>query len=369
MSLRKEFIQLATQKNTSLSELCRRFKISRPTGYKWLNRFEIEGEKGLQDQSRKPSYSPSKTCENLEKIIIDVRKEHPAWGGRKIKAYLIEQKGLQVLISSCTISAILKRAGLIDPAESKKHIAWKRFEHDTPNALWQMDFKGFFKVGDLPCYPLTILDDHSRFAISLQACMNESIQSVQPVMIERFRRYGLPNRISCDNGNPWGTQCQARYSTLAVWLLQLGVKISYAAPRHPQTNGKIERFHRTLKAEILRNTIFNSFDAVQKAFDTWGQMYNTIRPHEALQMKVPAAGYQVSPNKYPEILPTVEYGPDEIIRKVQDKGIVHFKNRCFRVGGVFSGHPVALRHTEQDGVLDVYFCRQKIAKIDLRKPS
>lgn len=369
MSLRKEFIRLAQEKSVPLSELCRHFKISRPTAYKWLNRSKIDGEKGLHDQSRRPLRSPSKTCESMEKMIIDIRHKHPAWGGRKIKSYLIETVGIQVPISSSTISAILKRAGLIDPVESKKHTAWQRFEHDTPNALWQMDFKGFFKVLELPCYPLSILDDHSRFAISLQACEDESGQSVRPVMIDCFRRYGLPNRISVDNGNPWGTQCQSRYSSLAVWLLQLGIKISYATPRHPQTNGKVERFHRTLKAEVLKNKVFTSFDAVQKAFDAWTQVYNTIRPHHALQMKVPAARYQMSPNKYPETLPTVEYGSDDIIRRVQHKGIIHFKGCCFRVGGAFHGQPVALRYTEQDGVLDVYFCRQKIAKIDLRKTS
>ena len=364
MSQRLEFVTLATAENANIRHLCRCFGISSATAYKWLDRFQSDGAHGLEDHSRRPHHSPSRTAAEMEEIVTKLRQKHPAWGGRKLEKRLLDL-GQAGVPSPSTITAILQRHQLLNPKESAQHQAFLRFERPAPNELWQMDFKGEFKLPQGRCYPLTILDDHSRFAVALQACARNTKDITQTAMIQVFRRYGLPEWITCDNGSPWGSGGRSYYTALGVWLLRLGIGISHSRPHHPQTQGKDERFHRTLEAEVLRYQHGASLAQWQLYFDQWRVVYNTERPHEALSMAVPASRYQPSHRRYPEQLPVIEYGPADIVRKVRHYGHIKFEGREYHVGSAFYGLHVALRQTTTDGLYDVYFCQYKIGALDL----
>jgi transposase InsO family protein len=363
MSLRQEFVMLALQEGAKMRELCRRFGVSPKTGYKWIARYARHGTWGLADESRRPHHSPARTALALERAVLELRDTHPCWGARKLRRRL-RDLGWHHLPVPSTVQAILARHGRIDPAESSKHQPWQRFEHAQPNALWQMDFKGHFAVGPTRCHPLTVLDDHSRYNLCLQACADERGTTVQTHLTTSFRRYGLPQRLAVDNGSPWGDTFDTPYTPLVGWLIRLGVHVSHSRPYHPQTLGKDERFHRTLKAEVLRET-FADLRSVQHRFDRWRTIYNFERPHEAIDMQVPATRYEASPRSFPQALPPIEYFPGDIVRRVQQQGFFSYRGRSFRISKAFRGYPVALRPTVSDGVLDVFFCHQKIAQIDL----
>lgn len=365
MSQRREFIVLALQEGANIRQLCRRFGISRKTGYKWIWRYRRMGETGLQDKSKRPHRSPRQTSSKMELAVLALRDKHVAWGGRKIHNRLL-RLGIENPPSGSTITAILRRHDRIDPSESGKHAAWQRFEHEEPNRLWQMDFKGHFAMEKGRCHPLTALDDHSRFNLCLQACENERGDTVEKKLSDVFRVYGLPETLLMDNGAPWGSYEDRGLTRLAVWLIRLGVRVCHGRPYHPQTQGKEERFHRTLKAEALGQRVFRDLAHCQKRFDEWRMVYNLERPHESLGMKTPAERYRPSSRSFPESLPAIEYGPDDIVRKCQGKGEISFKNKIFKIGKGFSGYPLALRPTTEDGTMDVFFCHQKVAHINLK---
>lgn len=366
MSLKTEFVRLALQEGANLSSLCRRFDISRKTAYKWLRRYRDEGLDGLRDRSRRPRSSPRRASATVEAAVVEARRAHPAWGGRKIQSWLAAG-GRAVPGSPNTVTAILRRHGLIDPEESRKHRAFQRFEAGEPNELWQMDFKGYFALGGGGyCHPLTVLDDHSRFLLALHACPDETRQTVQGHLTAVFRRYGLPQRILTDNGSPWGDDGDNPYTVLTAWLIRLGIGITHSRCYHPQTVGKDERLHRTLQDELLRGRSFVSWSDCQSAFDRWRDTYNFERPHEALGMQPPASRYRPSPRAYPEVLPPILYEPSDIVRKVDISGRISFCNRSIRVGKAFRHQPVCLRPTDTDGEYAVYFCQQRIGRINLR---
>lgn len=369
MSLRSEFVHMVTLEDTNFSELCRRFGISRKTGYNWLQRYRTGGKNDLVDRSRRPHRSPHRTREQLEVAVLEVRDKHLAWGGRKIRARL-EREGYRELPSASTITAILRRHARIDPQEAAKHRPFQRFEMEHPNQMWQMDFKGYFGLPDGGyCHPLTVLDDHSRYLVGLRACANETAQTVQAELTGIFRRFGLPEGMLMDNGSPWGDDAQTPYTHLGAWLIRLGVHIHHGHPYHPQTQGKDERLHRTLKAELLSQLSLPGLPDWQTAFDHWQAVYNYERPHEALGMEVPSSRYRPSPRPFPEVLPPILYDPGDFVRKVDEAGKISFHNRIFRVGKAFRHCPVAVCATEPDGTFDVFFCTQKIAQIDLRQDN
>lgn len=238
---RREFVMLASLDGANVSALCRRFGISRQTAYVWLRRSRA-GE-GEQDRSRRPHSSPKRTPDDVERRIVGLRDEHPAWGARKIARRLQDLGMVPPCVS--TVHAVLTRHDRIDP-QTKDRMAGGHFERDAPNLLWQMDFKGRTRMtcGNW-CYPLTIIDDHSRFAIAIEACPNERLETVRSRLETILRRYGLPLAIYCDNGNPWGTGVPNQWTQLRVWLLKLGIKLIHSRPYHPQGRGKNERFHRS----------------------------------------------------------------------------------------------------------------------------
>jgi len=367
MSQRQEFLGLVAQPGSNFSQLCRRFGISRKTGYKWWRRYRETGVSGLADQSRRPQHSPRHSQPALEQQVLAVRDQY-GWGARKIKTCL-ERAGQGPLAKS-TVHKILQRHERLTSSADQVSRPYKRFEQERPNQLWQMDFKGHYQLGNQErCHPLTMLDDHSRYSLCLQACRNEQTGTVQQQLIIAFRRYGLPERMLMDNGAPWGNDREHQHTPLTVWLLRLGIAVSHSRPYHPQTQGKDERFHRSLKVEVLAQRVFADFERMQVRFDEWRYCYNHLRPHEALAMAVPASRYQPSQRSFPEQLPPLEYGATDQVRKVQTDGKISFRNREFRLGKAFRGYLVALRPTTRDGVYEVYFATHRISQIDLHRPK
>jgi transposase InsO family protein len=400
MSLREELVALASAPDANIAALCRRFGVSRKTGYKWIARHAAGSGGGgggggggagnsagdccspaLADRSRRPRTSPMRTADEAEQLVVSLRRQHPAWGARKLKQRLADL-GHQGLPARSTINGILARHGLIDPAESLKHKPVQRFERQRPNELWQVDFKGHFSLGGgggsegegqgrrPRCHPLTALDDCTRFSVLLRACGDEQLETARAALADAMRRYGLPEAILCDNGPPWGSFGQeGNWTRLGAWLVRRGVRVLHGRPSHPQTQGKDERFHRTLKAEAIGTRCFRDLADCQAAFDAWRDVYNLQRPHEALDLATPASRYTPSPRPFPEAPPPVEYGPGDAVRKVSAEGCVSFRGRPWRVGRAFVGEPVALRPTLNDGKMDVFYCHQRVAEIDLRSQS
>ena len=365
---RLEFVKLASQDGANISELARRFGVSRPTAYKWLGRYVEEVASSLADHSRRPHCSPARTNEAVEEAILAVREDHPAWGARLIRGNLLKD-GWSNLPAASTVHSILVRNGKVDCEAAKLHGPHCRFEHEAPNEMWQMDFKGHFPMKHGRCHPFTILDDHSRFAIAVQACTDETAATVKAQLIRVFRQWGMPYRLLADNGGPWGYTQHMSHTRLSVWLMRLGIRVLHGRPCHPQTQGKLERFHRTLKAEAIQGICYTDLGHSQKGFDRFRHVYNNERPHTALNFSVPAQRYSMSTLAFPEVLPTIEYGPDDTVRIVTDKGQVRFKGREFRVGKAFHREPVAIRYTTIEGVFGVFFCNTQIAKIDLTESA
>lgn len=365
MSQRSEFLVFARMPGANISELCRRFAISRQAGYKWLRR-AAAGELDVRDHSSRPRVSPHRTAPGLEAQVLGVRQRFPFYGGRKIR-YLLLREGIEKPPAASTITAILRRNGLLSP-ERRRVRNWQRFEHATPNALWQMDFKGHFPMSRRRCHPLTVLDDHSRFCVCLAACPDEQGTTVNQQLMAAFERYGLPEQMLMDNGAPWGSAGQGLHTRFSAGLIRLGVSVRHGRPLHPQTQGKDERFHRTLKLEVIsQHPVWRDLPDVQAAFDRWRPHYNLERPHESLDFAVPASRYAPSPRALPRVLPAIDYDSDFLVRKVMDNGRIKFKGERYFVGKAFIGDPVGL-HQVGEAVWDVYFCHQRIARIDLSQP-
>lgn len=368
VSIRLEFVSLAAQQGANKRELCRRFGVSPQTAYRWLNRFDGKVD-SLHDRSRRPLTSPEQTCSHIEEAVIKLRQRHPEWGGRKI-ARRLQDLG-QAQIAPSTVTSILHRHGLIGEHASKQAAPTQRFEHDEPNALWQMDFAGYFNTLAGACHPLAVLDDHSRFNLALSANARFAAADIQPQLQAVFERYGLPARINVDNGPPWGGAGAIKdgLTELTVWLIRVGVTVSHSRPYHPQTNGKVERFNRTLNTEVIGQRLFADHQQVQRAFDRWRSIYNTQRPHDALGLKTPIQRYRPSPFRMPKTLPPIEYRANDLVIKARH-GRIEFQGRRWPISRALCGLPVALRPDPNlDGRFDLYFCHQKFGVIDLSIPA
>lgn len=364
---RREFVELSAAGGVGVSELCRRFGISRKTGYKWLGRYAREGHEALLDQVRTKTRRSNQTGQPVEAELLALRTEHPTWGPRKLRRRLQDLGGTCVPAGS-TVARLLKRSGCIAPEVSQQHQPWQRFVRPEPNELWQMDFKGHFAMHSGRCHPLTVLDDHSRYLVGLFACGNEQMATVQGHLTELFTIHGMPGTILCDNGPPWAGS-GPEHTLLTVWLLRLGVRVTHGRPFHPQTQGKDERFHRTLKADLLARHDWSDLRQAQERFDAYRRLYNHDRPHEALDLAVPASRYRPSPRPMPSRLPVAEYEPGELVRFVKSKGEITFKNRFYYVGRAFAGLPVALRPTSSDGVYRLCYAAFTLGLIDSSTPS
>ncbi len=367
MSLREEFARLACEEGSNVRQLCRRFGISAKTAYKWVGRWSDAGRGGLVDRSRRPLRSPRRTSSDVERLVLETRAEHPAWGGRKLRRVLVD-RGHERIPSASTITEILRRHGCLSEEHPSSQGPWQRFEAPCPNALWQMDFKGPIRLlsGGL-CQPLSLLDDCTRFCLTVDACADQRTSTVREALTSVFRRYGLPGWVLVDNGSPWGSDAEHQYTPLRVWLIEQGVEMTHSRPYHPQTQGKIERFHRTLETELIGCRTFADLTECRRSFEQWRMTYNLDRPHEALGMQPPTARYRPSSREYRESIGEPEYLPGDIVRVVGEKGRISVQGTELRATPkAFRGKRIALRPTNHDGLHDVFYLHHRITQIDLR---
>jgi transposase InsO family protein len=348
---REEACRLASVMGVNRRALCARLGISPTTLYKWLGRYAQAGAGGLSERSRRPLRSPGRCGAEVETAVLAVRALNPVWGGRKIASSLARSGAAAPAAS--TVTAILRRNGvaMTTPGQAP----WRRFVMEAPNRLWQMDFKGHVAAGAGRLHPLTVIDDHSRYAVVLAAAGDERTGTVAGALTAAFERYGLPEAIQTDNGSPWGDDARSRLTRLGVWLIEHGVTPWHTAPFHPQSNGKNERFNRTLKAEVLNGTVFGDLAAAQAAFDGWRRRYNHERPHEALAMAAPAERYAPSPRAFNPVVAPHDYAAGDIVRQVDAAAWITIQGRRLKASKALIGKRVALRPTDTDGVYDLMF--------------
>lgn len=367
MSERVKFIGLLHSGQRTIAGLCREFGISRKTAYKWADRFEQQGLKGLQDQSRARHHQAHQTCPEIQDLLIAARKKHPTWGPRKLKAWLEDRSSGLDLPAASTIGDLLKREGLIPKRKRRVHpppgLAPKPGEILKPNQEWDADFKGEFKLGNGEyCYPLTITDAYSRYLFDVRALEGTAGNGVRRCFERIFRDYGLPWTIRTDNGCPFAGNGLGRLSALSVWWIRLGIRPVRGRPRHPQDNGRHERMHRTLKAETTRPPALES-RGQQRRFDGFRAEYNQERPHEALHQQPPARIYQASPRPYPEQIPAIDYPSHYEVRKVCSGGIFGWRSRLIFAGHSLVGERVGLIEIE-DGLWRVSYADVELGLLD-----
>ena len=365
MEQRAEFVRLAELDGSNKRELCRRFGISPPAGYKWLERAKA-GD--FVERSRRPHTSPKRSAPEIEAAVLAVRENHPAWGARKILTVL--KRTRDGVPAASTIHAILTRQGRIVPPPGGAH-AHLRFERDEPNSLWQMDFKGWSRLTNGErLHPLTVIDDHSRFALAIEACADETGNTVKTRLEQVFRHHGLPQAFFVDNGTPWGDAQGAPWTKFRVWLLKLGIELIHSRPYHPQSRGKNERFHRSLDDEVFALRPLADHLQAQRVFDAWRPVYNFERPHEGIGFVTPAERYRPSPRPLPDKLPEAEYATADIVRSIsKTKLYIVFKGRNWKVPEAFGGERLAIRPLAKDGTYGVFFASHHIRDIDLTEPQ
>ncbi len=341
----------------SFSELCRRFGISRKTGYKWISRFEEGGFDALNDRSRRPHSCPHQTEPAFVEAIIETRKRHPTWGAKKILAILRRHFPNDNWPARSTVCDILKRNDLV-PKRRKRPRQGHPGRPDTqmtePNKIWTADFKGHFRTCDgVYCHPLTIADGFSRYLIRCHALTSTAHNGAAAVFKTAFNEYGLPEIIRTDNGVPFATTAIARLSRLSVWWIRLGIYPELIELGHPEQNGRHERMHKTLKAETTRPPAANR-TAQQRKFNRFLDEFNCVRPHEALGLKTPASKYEASPRRMPRSLPPVEYPAHWDVRLVSRNGGIRWNSNWVNVSHVLGGEYVGLEEIDND-LWSVYY--------------
>ena len=357
--LREEFIRQSQEADRNFSALCEEYGISRKTGYKWVKRYQEEN--CLSDQSRRPKKISSKTDEKMERLILDVRQEHPGWGARKIKVYLGD-KGY-VLPCARTVNNILRRNGLIAEEASLARRPFKRFEREKSNELWQGDFKGDFLMADgNRCYPLTILDDHSRYALLIEPKHDQ--REVLRSFIQVFRAFGLPEAILTDNG-PTFAGFRNGYTQFERALMDQDILPIHGRAYHPQTQGKIERFHRSLADEVLRYHQFLDLADATRVLTQWKAIYNDERPHQALGDRRPAQVYTSSDRPYQEKVSPYDYNPQYRTYKINNWGYLRFADFQIYISETFRDTFVQLIPYEENDAVQVCYRNFIIARIDV----
>ena len=355
-------------------ELCKRYGISRQTGYKWVQRYQAMGcvLGALTDQPRTPLSHPWKTAEAIEELVVAARKKWPRWGPKKLRVVIQKHYPDACLPSNSTIGRILKRRGL-----SKRRVRRRRsppgYRHPTPrglhpNAIWCTDFKGQFSVGDGDvCYPLTLMDECSRYLLRCEAQWETSCKSSIAVFESAFEEFGLPEVIRSDNGSPFASRGPGGLSELSAWWISLGIKHHRIEPGKPEQNGRHERMHRTLKDETA-SPARSSMRAQQRAFDEFRRSYNEERPHEALEGKCPSEIYVGSQREFGRQSGKLDYAFDEHVVRVESGGFVRWCGHRFSVGRALEHYDVRFE-LEDGGTWSVYFGDVLLGSYDPRKSA
>lgn len=341
----------------SVAELCRRYRISRQTGHKWIRRFEHEGFPGLEDRSRRPKSCVHSVPEPVAKELMQARRRHPTWGARKLLMLLRRRHPDWHLPSPSTAHDVIKRAGLVKKRRKslkRPHPGRPLTPMDQPNAVWTADFKGQFKTLDgLYVYPLTIQDGYSRFLLQVHGMLHPRLEPTKDVFTRAFQEYGLPERIRTDNGAPFAATALGRLSRLSVWWIRLGILPELIEPGKPQQNGRHERMHRTLKKETAIPPKKSRL-AQQRRFNSFRREFNYERPHEALGQRTPAELYMASPRPYPTRLPPIDYPAHFEVRLVSTNGGIRWANHWVNVSTILGEHYIGLEEID-DGIWHVYF--------------
>jgi transposase InsO family protein len=339
---RIEFVVAASRKEKSFREVCEEFQISSRTGYTWWNRYQAKGLEGMQERSRRPRHSPRRTREEIEQRVVELRQKRADWGARKVR-HLLQQEGIQLPAS--TIHRIFLRYDLVRDGD-RRHAAVQRFERERPNQLWQMDFKGP-KGWNQPVGPLSVLDDHSRYALALENTGSTQARGVRAVLERVFHESGVPEEMLMDHGTPWfNTQGRLGWSQLTVWLMDQDIVLHFSGYRHPQTQGKVERFHRSLTAALLRRGAPQE-EQRQAWLDGFRWEYNQVRPHEALQMRTPHQVWQKSLRAYGEQSWRWEYPSGSEVKEVDSIGQLRFHRCRYYISKALAGREVGLLEVEQ----------------------
>jgi transposase InsO family protein len=354
---RVQFVVAAIRKEKPFRALCQEFGISRPTGRLWLQRYREQGIEGIAERSRRPHYSPGKTAADLEERVVDLRERYPDWGARKLQHQLRSQ-GLALSVS--TVHRILLRHGLVRE-EDRHRPALQRFERAVPNELWQMDFKGpsWWRT---PVGPLSVLDDHSRYLVVLQAIGHARGDLVRRQLEHAFAECGVPQGMLMDHGSPWWSELAPLGATnLSLWLMRQGIRLHWSGYRHPQTQGKVERFHGSLERALQRRGTREM--SAQEWLDAYRWEHNHVRPHEALGMNTPASRWQPSPKRYDPHPPRWEYAEGARVLKVDNQGKITLAGRNWKVGKAFIGERVQVVTVESRW--QIYYCSTLIRELDL----
>ncbi len=371
MDQKMKFIASYLSDELSFSHLCRRFGISRKTGYKWRRRDEVGGGEGLRDRSRAPKRQPNAVPEPLLRQIVDLRRRHPTWGPRKLLAKLSRRLPAVAWPCAATVAAMLKRHGLSVPRKNRRRCppSAKPLAHcKQSNDVWCADFKGWFHTKDgRRCDPLTLTDGATRFILRCQGLDGSTgFSVVQPLFEAAFRQDGLPRAIRTDNGPPFASPGAGGLSQLSIWWLRLGINVERIAPGKPQQNGRHERMHRTLKAEAI-NPPRRAIGPQQKAFDRFCEEFNFERPHEALDYETPGSLYTCSTREFPDRVADMPPYPDEWdTRMVRRAGQMKWGGKDVLVGAALRGQRVGLAPID-NGLWRVYFMDIALGIFDERK--
>ena len=341
----------------SFSELCARFNVSRQAGYRLVVRYFTEGVEAIKPQSRRPHTCPHQTPPEVELALVAVRQTHPSWGAKKILEIYRRKNPALILPARSTTCDIIRRNGLIIKHRRRPslvHPGRPITDPNKPNILWAADFKGEFKTQNgIYCYPLTVTDDYSRYILGCKGLLKARTADTKKVFTRLFKTYGLPDRIKTDNGAPFATIALGRLSRLSIWWIRLGIIPELIEPGQPQQNGRHERMHKTLKAETTRPPAGNLAQQ-QLRFNKFVQEFNNDRPHEALDMKMPAEVYKPSCREMPDKLPPMDYPGHYIVRKVSRNGGVRWKHRWIRASHNLGEEFIGFEEID-NGVYEVYF--------------
>ena len=364
---RRQFVRDFASGHWSMSELCERYEVSRPTGYKWLARYRTGGDEGLLDASRAPQRCPHRTAAGLEARILAIRQEY-GWGAKKLLQMLRKRCPAEAWPTRSTVNAILDRHGLL--RKNRRRRTWRHpgvapLETTRPNQVWPADFKGHFKTGDgRYCYPLTVTDHFSRSLLVCHGLPSVKCEDVRPVFRRLFRTVGLPDAIRTDNGAPFASTGIHGLSQLNVWWMQLGIVHQRIPPSSPQQNGTHERMHRDLKRETTRPASA-SRRSQQRRFDDFLRRYNQERPHEGIGGDTPASRWLPSTRPYPERMPLPEYPPHMEVRRVATAGTFSWHTRQPFLSHALKHQDIGLEEVA-DGIWNIVYYATLLGKIDER---
>lgn len=349
MDQRRKFVAEWLNRDLNMAELCRSYGISRRTGYKWLGRFEEGGLAALSDRPKDSIVHPNATAAEISAQVVAFRQKHPFWGPRKIKRRLEELHPKSAWPASSTIGSILKVHGLVVPRRTRRRTPLYTgpfADGLVPNDVWAADFKGWFRTADgRRIDPLTVSDCASRYLIRCRAVPKTDGENVRGQLTAAFREFGMPQAIRTDNGAPFASLAIGGLSSLAVWLIKLGITPERIRPAHPEENGSHERMHRTLKQQTAKPPKAN-LRAQQEAFDCFRREFNDERPHESLGMKRPVQLYQPSPRAFPRTLPEMQYPAGSLVRWVSINGTFTFRWKQIYTCQALINEPIRLEETE-----------------------